>query len=56
MKKINNKYLKKKYLISQILIKYFSVKSGNDNKNINYEINNLINKLKNSGLTLNTKS
>ncbi len=51
MKK-NNKYFKRKYLISQILIKYFSVKAGDDNDNLKYEINNLINKLKNSGLTI----
>lgn len=55
MKK-NNKYFKRKYLISQILIKYFSVKSGNDNDKLKYEINNLIDRLKKSGLTINSRS
>lgn len=50
MRKKNNKYNNKKQIISQILLKYFSIKSGNDNSELQKEIDNLINQLKNSGL------
>jgi hypothetical protein len=52
MRKKNNKYINKKQIISQILLKYFSIKSGNDNKEIEKEINYLVNKLKGSGLRI----
>jgi hypothetical protein len=52
MKKKFNKYYKKKQIVSQILLKYFSIKSGNDNPKLEKEIDNLINKLKNSGLLI----
>ena len=50
---MRKKYYKKKQLIQQILIKYFSIKSGNDNPKLEKDINNLISKLKDSGLTIN---
>ena len=50
------KLLQKKKLIKsqkqQILLKYFSMKSGNDNSNLDNEINKLISKLKNAGLKI----
>ena len=55
MRKKINKYNKKKQIISQILLKYFSIKSGNDNPKLQKEIDNLINQLKNSGLTVSTE-
>lgn len=55
MRKKINKYNKKKQIISQILLKYFSIKSGNDNPKLQKEIDNLINQLKNSGLTVPTE-
>ena len=49
--------LQKKKLIKQakqqILLKYFSIKSGNDNNNLDNEINKLISKLKDAGLKVN---
>jgi len=47
---MRKKYYKKKQLIQQILLKYFSVKSGNDNPKLEKDINNLISQLKGSGL------
>jgi len=47
-----NKYRKKKLIKAQILLKYFSIKSGNDNPKLEKEIENLINQLKGSGLKL----
>lgn len=47
-----NKYYRKRKLINQILIKYFSIKSGNDNPKLLKDIDNLINQLKGSGLRL----
>lgn len=40
-----NKYNKKKLIKSQILLKYFSIKSGNDNSKLEKEIKKLINQL-----------
>lgn len=47
-----NKYRKKKIIKAQILLKYFSIKSGNDNLKLEKEIENLINQLKQEGLKL----
>ena len=47
-----NRRVNKKQIISQILLKYFSIKSGNDNKELEKEINYLVNKLKGSGLRI----
>lgn len=45
-----NKYNKKKLIKAQLLLKYFSIKSGNDNKELEKQIDNLVNQLKGSGL------
>jgi hypothetical protein len=49
---------KNKLIKKHILLKYFSIKAGNDNKKLNDSINELIKKLKQSGLkiTLNRKT
>lgn len=49
---IRKKNLKKKYIIQQILIKYFSEKSGNDNKELNKELNKLIEDLKKTNIKI----
>uniref|UniRef100_A0A6C0H1D6 Uncharacterized protein n=1 Tax=viral metagenome TaxID=1070528 RepID=A0A6C0H1D6_9ZZZZ len=51
-----NKYRKKKLIKAQILLKYFSIKSGNDNPKLEKEIDNLVNQLKGSGLRIDSLS